>query len=126
MIPTFKGEPAVDTRDPQRECFMLLLKHISMNMSLFEGSVESLLPTHELYGLINKEYYCISKMIAAIILQGGPEPEFFCYSVAEYWLKRLEGVEIHVENISGEAQLHVKKVKVYFLRICQKSTTYVW
>ena len=113
FVVTFVGEPAVDAGGPRREFFTLLLKHISTNTSLFEGSVEHLLPTHNPPALINKEFYYIGKMIAASILQGGPAPEFFAESVAEYWLNGLDGVQIHIEDISGEAQLHVKKVNIH-------------
>ena len=34
----------------------------------------------------------------------------FAESVSEYWLVGLEGVCVHVEDISGETQVHVKKV----------------
>ena len=44
-------------------------------------------------------------------MQEGPVPEFFAELVVEYWLKGLEGVAAHVEDITGEAQLHIKKVK---------------
>ena len=111
MVVAFKGEPAVDLGGPRREYFTLLLKQITMNTSLFEGPEERLLPTHNPLALINKEYLCIGKMLAASILQGGPAPEFFAESVAEYWLRGLEGVQVHVEDISGEAQVHVKKVR---------------
>lgn len=110
IVVTFKGEPAMDAGGPRREYFTLLLKHISMDTSFFEGSPERLLPTHNPTALINKEYYCIGKILSASVLQGGPAPQFFAESVAEYWLAGLDGVNVHVEDISGEAQLHVKKV----------------
>ena len=73
----------MDAGGPRREYFTLLLKHISMNTSLFEGSGERLLPTYNPTALINKEYYCIEKIISASVLQGGPAPQFFAESVAE-------------------------------------------
>ena len=117
IVVTFKGEPAVDEGGPRREYFTLLLKHISQNTSLFEGSTECLLPAHNPTALMNREYYCVGKMISASLLQGGPAPGFFAQSVAEYWLGGLEGVNIHIKDIPGEAQLHVKKVKAYNLCI---------
>ena len=115
LVVTFKEEPAVDAGGPRREYFTLLLKHISTDFQLFEGSAGHLLPTHNLPALINRHYNCIGKMISASILQGGPAPDFFAESVAEYWLKGLSGVQVHVEDIPGEAQLVVKKVNILFL-----------
>ena len=67
--------------------------------------------------MINKEYYSVGKIIAASILQAGPAPAFFAESVAEYWLYGLDGVQVHVEDISGEAQIHVKKVIKFYIII---------
>ena len=115
LVVTFKEEPAVDAGGPRREYFTLLMKHISTNFQLFEGPTGHLLPTHNVPALIDKQYYYIGKMMAASILQGGPAPGFFAESAAEYWLQGLDGVTAHVEDIPGEAQLVVKKVKIMLI-----------
>lgn len=81
---TFVNEPAVDNGGPLREFFNLLLKSISGNNLIFCGGCDCRCISHNMMELDQKTYYYVGMMIALSIIYGGPAPNFFAPTLANY------------------------------------------
>lgn len=79
----FIGEMAGDWGGPRRECFQLLLKELTRS-PVFNGEPGFLLPSPSLSYLVDGTVYQAGRMVAAILLQGGPAPSVFSPLVIDY------------------------------------------
>ena len=86
------GEPAVDAGGPLREFFHHIISEIAENNSLFCGITTARIPRHNVVELEKKTYYYVGVVSALSLIHGGPAPQFFSDSVADYIVNGIEGV----------------------------------
>lgn len=111
MRVTFVSEAAVDEGGPKREYFRLVLRELSNNNALFDGSSERRIFRHNLIELQGSSYLIAGRIIALSLIYGGPAPHFFARAVAEYILG-ISPYTVSIEDIPDYG-VQQKLLKVY-------------
>lgn len=102
----FVGEGAQDAGGPLREFFHFLWSAVSKDGTIFTGSEDRRILTHNVISLQKEYYFLVGKCVALALVYGGTGPHFFSESVTSY--------------IFNEA-LTIRLPSMKFLMICCES-----
>ena len=106
----FVGEGAQDAGGPLREFFHFLWSAVSKDGTIFTGSEDKRILTHNVMSLQKGYYFLVGKCVALALVYGGTGPHFFSESVTSYIFNEVLTVA-SINDIPDEL-LRVKITKV--------------